>query len=100
MNWIFRVAESHLILTGARIQLPPLHSSDASALIRAASDGELWNLPFTVVATQNTVQEYIDKALDTQEQGIALPFVPLIRETGQIIGTTRFLKIDEKNLGV
>lgn len=22
MNWIFRVAESHLILTGARIQLP------------------------------------------------------------------------------
>jgi hypothetical protein len=45
MNWIFRVAESHLILTGARIQLPPLHSSDASALIRAASDGELWNLP-------------------------------------------------------
>ena len=97
MNWISRTAESHLILTGPRIQLRPLHASDASALIRAASDGELWNLPFTVVPTQDTVQEYIDKALDTQAQGIALPFVTLIRETGQIIGTTRFLKIDEKN---
>ncbi len=39
----------------------------------------------------------IDKALDTQAQGIALPFVIMIRETGQNIGTTRFLKIDEKN---
>lgn len=97
MNWISRTAESHLILTGPRIQLRPLHASDASALIRAASDGELWKLPFTVVPTQDTVQEYIDKALDTQAQGIALPFVIMIRETGQIIGTTRFLKIDEKN---
>ena len=97
MNWISRTAESHLILTGPRIQLRPLHASDASALIRAASDGELWKLPFTVVPTQDTVQEYIDKALDTQAQGIALPFATLIRETGQIIGTTRFLKIDEKN---
>src|SRR6516164_4755888 len=35
-------------LTGPRLELRPLCESDADALVAAASDGDLWNLRFTV----------------------------------------------------
>mgnify|MGYP002040477862 CR=1 FL=1 len=41
-------------LEGPRIILRPLQRSDADALVNAARDGELWNLPFTVVPVSYT----------------------------------------------
>lgn len=84
-------------LTGPRIQLRQLQASDAAALVAAASDGALWNLPFTVVPSVETVDAYIQAALDGHASGTVLPFVTVVRETGQIIGSTRFWKIDHKN---
>lgn len=86
-----------LTLTGPRIQLRQLQASDAAALVAAASDGALWNLPFTVVPSVETVDAYIQAALDGQASGTVLPFVTVVRDTGQIIGSTRFWKIDHKN---
>ncbi|MDG5977661.1 GNAT family acetyltransferase [Hydrogenophaga taeniospiralis CCUG 15921] len=74
-----------------------LQASDAAALVAAASDGALWNLPFTVVPSVETVDAYIQVALDGHASGTVLPFVTVVRETGQIIGSTRFWKIDHKN---
>ena len=36
-------------LQGPRIRLRPLQADDGPALLKAAADGELWQLPFTVV---------------------------------------------------
>ena len=44
-------------LIGKKIQLRPLLASDGAALVQAAADGELWNLPFTVVPSVETVPE-------------------------------------------
>lgn len=84
-------------LTGPRIQLRPLQVSDAGALVAAASDGELWNVPFTVVPSAETVDDYIRNALEGHALGTVMPFVIVLRETGQVIGATRFWKIDRKN---
>ena len=84
-------------LTGPRIQLRQLQASDAAALVAAASDGALWNLPFTVVPSVETVDTYIQVALDGHASGTVQPFVTVMRGTGQIIGSTRFWKIDHKN---
>ena len=84
-------------LTGPRIQLRQLQASDASALVAAACDGDLWNLSFTVVPSVETVDAYIGAALDGHASGTVLPFVTVVRETGQVIGSTRFWKIDRKN---
>lgn len=46
-------------LTGARIQLRPMQASDGAALMDAAADGELWNLPFTIVPSAETEAEPI-----------------------------------------
>lgn len=84
-------------LTGPRVVLRPLMASDADALVRAAADGELWNLPFTVVPSSQTVAEYIRAALEGRDAGSVMPFVTVIRETGLVVGSTRFWKIDRSN---
>jgi RimJ/RimL family protein N-acetyltransferase len=84
-------------LVGNIIQLRPLRSSDGPALVRAAADGELWNLPFTVVPSAATVDAYIDTALDGQKAGTVIPFVTELIENHQVIGATRFWKIDRNN---
>ena len=84
-------------LTGQRIKLRPLELSDAPLLVEAASDGELWNLPFTVVPSAQTVNDYIQHALSGRQAGTILPFVTVDIESGKVIGCTRFWKIDMKN---
>jgi hypothetical protein len=54
------------LLEGHRIVLRPLQYSDADALVRAAADGELWNLI-------------------------------VLKDTGKVIGSTRFWKVDRLN---
>jgi RimJ/RimL family protein N-acetyltransferase len=84
-------------LIGKKIQLRPLLVSDGAALVQAAADGELWNLPFTVVPSVETVDAYINTALEGQAAGTVIPFVIETLDSKQVIGTTRFWKIDRKN---
>lgn len=84
-------------LVGPRVRLRPLLATDADALVQAASDGELWNLPFTVVPSSTTVAAYIQNALAGKEAGTVMPFVTEIVSTQQVVGSTRFWKIDRHN---
>jgi RimJ/RimL family protein N-acetyltransferase len=83
-------------LEGERLLLRPLQADDADALVAAARDGELWNLPFTVVPGPDTVESYLHKALTGREAGAVMPFVIVIKATGEVIGSTRFWKIDRQ----
>ncbi|MEO6986523.1 MAG: GNAT family N-acetyltransferase [Paralcaligenes sp.] len=84
-------------LIGQRIRLRPLLATDASTLVQAASDGALWSLEYTVVPSIDTIDGYIRRALDGQAAGTVMPFVIQIIETGQVVGSTRFWKIDRQN---
>jgi len=84
-------------LEGQRIILRALHISDADALVNAARDGELWNLTVTVVPSPTTIDSYLKKALDGREARTVLPFVIVLKDTGEVIGSTRFWKIDRLN---
>ena len=95
-----KVAEPHFLettLDGSLVRLRPLQLADADALVAAAADGELWNLPFTVVPSALTVQAYLAHALQGQAAGTVMPFAVVVRATGQVIGCTRFWKIDHEN---
>lgn len=81
-------------LTGQWVELRPLLATDAGALVRAASDGALWNLEYTVVPSVQTIDAYVAKALQGETQGTVPPFVVTLRETGEVVGTTRFWKVD------
>ena len=84
-------------LQGQRILLRPLQYSDADALLHAAADGELWNLTVTVVPSPSTVDSYLKKALDGRDAGTVMPFVIVHKDTGEVLGSTRFWKIDPLN---
>lgn len=84
-------------LTGPRVRLRPLEAADAPALVAAAADGELWNLPFTVVPSAATVDAWIAGALAGRREGHVLPFATELVATGQVIGSTRFWKIDPRH---
>ncbi|WP_330207057.1 GNAT family N-acetyltransferase [Pseudomonas sp. AM14(2022)] len=84
-------------LQGPRILLRPLQYSDADALLRAAADGELWNLTVTVVPSASTIDSYLKKALDGRDAGTVMPFVIVLKDSGEVIGSTRFWKIDPLN---
>jgi RimJ/RimL family protein N-acetyltransferase len=87
----------HTTLQGTRIRLRPLGAEDAGPLVAAAADGRLWELPFTVVPSVDTVASYIAAALAGRDAGTVLPFVTEDVVTGAVIGSTRFWKIDPKN---
>jgi RimJ/RimL family protein N-acetyltransferase len=84
-------------LTGAIVELRPLQHDHAQALLDAATDGELWNLKLTVVPGPDTIGGYIATALDGRAAGTVMPFVIVLRESGAIVGSTRFWKIDRAN---
>jgi len=84
-------------LTGPRIWLRPLLASDGPALVEAAADGELWDLPFTVIPSAETVEDYVRAALKGRAAGTVVPFVIEVIESGHVAGSTRLWKIDRQN---
>jgi N-acetyltransferase len=84
-------------LTGKTVELRPLRETDAAALVEAAADGELWNLKVTVVPGPGTADAYIAKALEGERAGTVMAFAIVARETGRVVGSTRFWKIDRAN---
>jgi RimJ/RimL family protein N-acetyltransferase len=88
---------TRLTLSGNTIRLRVLEPADAPALIDAAADGELWNLRVTVVPGPSTIGQYISSALRGYEEGHVIPFVIIALNSGRIVGSTRFWKIDNGN---
>ncbi|PUA17749.1 GNAT family N-acetyltransferase [Glaciimonas sp. PCH181] len=84
-------------LVGMTVELLPLQPEHAAGLLDAAADGQLWNMTLTVVPGPETVDSYITKALEGRQAGTVMPFVIVRRDTGSIVGCTRFWKIDAAN---
>ncbi len=84
-------------LTGSHVRLRLMREVDAVALVRAASDGELWNLVVTVVPSEATVAAYMKPALDGFRAGTVIPYVIESVATGEVVGSTRFWKLDLAN---
>lgn len=84
-------------LTGETVELRPVRPADAAALLDAAADGQLWAMSLTVVPGAQTIDTYIATALQGQAAGTVMPFVIVRRDTGRIVGSTRFWKIDRSN---
>jgi N-acetyltransferase len=84
-------------LVGKNIELKPLQLEHKMVLLEAAADGELWNSRVTVVPGPETITEYISTAIAGRQAGTVIPFIILQRNTGQVVGSTRFWKIDQVN---
>ncbi len=88
---------TQITLTGTTVELQPLQREHAAALVEAAADGELWNLNVTNVRGPETVGKYLDLALAGRAAGTMIPFAIVRRDGGQVVGSTRFWKVDRVN---
>jgi RimJ/RimL family protein N-acetyltransferase len=79
-----------VVLEGEGIRLEPLRDDHRDALIAAATDGRLWELWYVSVPTPDEAATYVADALTGQRDGHMLPWVVRDRETGAIIGSTRY----------
>jgi RimJ/RimL family protein N-acetyltransferase len=84
-------------LTGDTVKLQPLQQEHAAALLNAAADGQLWDMKLTVIPGPENVDKYIATALEGRQAGTVMPFVIVRRDTGLLVGSTRFWKIDRAN---
>lgn len=84
-------------LEGRFIRLEPLSRAHVEGLARVGLDPELWTwIPF-VVTTPDEMRAYVETALAEQAAGQSLPFAVIHRQTGEVIGSTRYGNISEPN---
>lgn len=84
-NWF-----KNIELEGRIVKLIPLNKFHKDGLLHAASDGKLWELWFTSVPSKENIDQYINNALNEKENNRGFPFVVTDKNTGEIIGSTRF----------
>lgn len=67
------------------------------ALCRVGLDPSLWELTANIVKDEGDLERYVRSALADQMLGKAVPFVTIERESGTVVGSTRFGNIDTAN---
>jgi N-acetyltransferase len=80
-----------VILEGEFVRLEPMR------VCKVGLDESLWELTANIVKDEADLESYVRSALADQMRGIAIPFVTIERETGTIVGSTRFGNIDTAN---
>lgn len=84
-------------LTGKLVRMIPLEYGHRDALVEAASDGQLWNIWFTSVPSEETIDTYLDSAFQQQKAGTSNAFAIVHQASNQIIGSTRYCNMDLEN---
>jgi len=81
-------------LKGNLVTLAPLSLHHRDALVAAAADGKLWELWYTSVPSEQTIDAYIKKALEDFEADKGLPFVVIDNASAAVIGSTRYFNAE------
>jgi N-acetyltransferase len=80
-------------LQGEHVQLRPMVRADGPAIVKAASDGRLWELFYTSVPSADGIDAYLDTAEREASYGRAMPFVVIDIASGELVGATRYMRM-------
>jgi N-acetyltransferase len=92
MNWL-----NNITLTGKKAKLVPLEMAHRDALLKAAADGKLWELWYTSVPSEQTIDQYISTALTEQLQQRSLPFAIIDIANDEVVGCTRYCNAEAEH---
>ena len=88
MSWL-----NPIELAGKHARLEPLSHQHHDDLVRAVSDGRLWELWYTSVPNPQQMKTEIERRLTLQAAGSMLPFT-VFDQTGAAVGMTTFMNAD------
>jgi N-acetyltransferase len=86
-------ASSPIILTGRRALLVPLEADHGAALFETARQPGVWDYMPTAIERLDQMERFVESALAARAAGTENPFVIVDQETGQVVGSTRYLDI-------
>lgn len=84
-------------LIGDFVRLEPLSEIHLDGLCDVGLDPELWKWTLSLVDTRDKMADYLRSAIDDREKGVALPFATIEKQSGKVIGSTRFGNIETSN---
>lgn len=85
------------VLEGEHVRLEPLSLEYLDGLCAVGLDLELWRWTPNQVRDKEEMRVYVEAALEDERRGLSQPFATALKETGQVVGSTRYLNIDLKN---
>jgi len=84
-------------LEGVSVKLIPLSISHSGDLKEAVSDGQLSNLWYTNIPTEEGVEGEIERRLKLQKLGTMAPFSVVLTKRNKVVGMTTFMNMDPTN---
>jgi RimJ/RimL family protein N-acetyltransferase len=82
-----------VVLEGATVRLVPLTLDHLDPLCAVGLDPGVWRWMPWQVRDRSGMERFVDGCLATRNDGSALPFVTTLRDTGQVVGATRFMNM-------
>lgn len=84
-------------LEGGHVRLLPLSLDHLDGLCAVGLDEELWKWVPTQVLDRRQMHDYVELALDEQQRGLSVPFTTTLRDSGEVVGSTRYANISVKD---
>jgi RimJ/RimL family protein N-acetyltransferase len=84
-----------VVLDGVNVRLEPLSLAHHAGLCEIGLVEELWRWIPKPVLTAEDMRAYIELALTERANGVSMPFVQIEKATGRVIGSTRYMNIDQ-----
>ncbi|NJB69642.1 RimJ/RimL family protein N-acetyltransferase [Saonia flava] len=88
---------SPIVLENDYVKISPLTMENYHFLIPIASQKKLVQYSPSDIETPEALKNYVETALQLQEQELAIPFVIFDKTNKKYAGSTRYMRIDRKN---
>ena len=82
-------------LPGNHIRLEPMRPTHASALLDAGRAAEVWEWMPSRAVDPPTMLDWLKKAMQAESLGREYPFVVILVPSGRLVGSTRYLDVNE-----
>jgi RimJ/RimL family protein N-acetyltransferase len=85
--------------TGRLVRVEPLAAEHEPGLIEAAGDPELFAwMPVDMASSRDALHEWLISTLTAGREGSAVPFAIVAADSGQVLGSTRFMELRFEHL--
>ena len=81
-------------LEGRTVRLEPLTLDHLPALEAIAFNPRIWRYFNSVISTPQELHTFVEGALKLQAAGTGMPWVTVLKEGNQVIGSTRYIDLD------
>ncbi|PWT70709.1 MAG: N-acetyltransferase [Bacteroidetes bacterium] len=89
MSWL----DSEIILTGEVVQIVPLYEAHFLSLKSLAADKRIWQHYVFDGSDPARFSKVLDSAMEEKAKGTQYPFTVVLRDSGEVVGSTRLMNI-------